>query len=52
MAIIKSKKELKFYIMADRIMNGHPQKETIKEWLIIRLLKKERIKVYAQIKLL
>lgn len=48
MAIIKSKKELKFYIMADRIMNGHPQKETIKEWLIIRLLKKERIMDYLK----
>lgn len=48
MAIIKNKKELKFYIMADRIMNGHLPKETIKEWLIIRLLKKERIIDYLK----
>ncbi len=48
MAIIKTKKELKFYIMADRIMNGCTPKATVKEWLIVRLLKKERIIDYLK----
>lgn len=32
--MISSPKELKFYITADRIMNGYAPKKTIKEWLI------------------
>lgn len=48
MAIIKTKKELKFYILADRIMNGYSPKATIKEWLKIRIMKKERIIDYLK----
>lgn len=48
MAIIKDKKELRFYIMADRIMNGHTPNATLKEWLSVRLLKKERIIDYLR----
>ena len=48
MAIIKTKKELKFYIMADRIMNGCAPKATLKEWLKVRFLCKERIIDYLK----
>lgn len=48
MAIIKTKKELKFYIMADRIMNGCTPKATLKEWLKVRFLCKERIIDYLK----
>lgn len=48
MAIIRTKKELKFYIMADRIMNGLKPKRSMREWLIVRLLKKERIIDYLK----
>ena len=34
--------------MADRIMNGCTPKATVKEWLIVRLLKKERIIDYLK----
>ena len=32
--MIQSKKDLKFYIAADRIMNGFPERKTFKELLI------------------
>ena len=36
--MIKSKKELEFYIKADRIMNGLPATKTFKESLVNFLL--------------
>ena len=32
--MIKTKKELEFYIMADRIMAGRNKKQTIKEFIL------------------
>ena len=32
--MIKTKKDLEFYIAADRIMNGFSERKTLKEWLI------------------
>ena len=32
--MIKSKSDLKFYIAADRIMNGFPERKSIKELFI------------------
>lgn len=48
MALIKTKKELAFYIMADRIMNGRSPKVSFIEWLEVKLLKKERIMDYLK----
>lgn len=46
--MIRTKKELEFYIMADRIMNGLPYKESLKENIKIRLTNTPRIIEYLK----
>lgn len=48
MSIIKTRKELKFYIMADRIMNGFAPKKTWADLLKVKIFNKEPIMDYLK----
>ena len=48
MARIRTKKELHFYIMADRIMNGYTANKTLKDYIKVLVFKKEPIMDYLR----